>query len=207
MQPIQHDSAISIREKQGVITKEFSPDDDSWAWSTLQHLAPDCLSKQDNPGREEHMEPFFKLVMDDASQFNLKNVFCNPPFLVTSDKPTPPFLRAARKAQGAWFQRVRAIFGSSGRAKRELRKMTPIIRQLSHTGILIVDGKHVLPNQWPDRPEGQKVRDLYRHRFGKLVVIEMLPKRRCRCICDCGQETIVLKQQLLKGKTKSCGCL
>lgn len=54
-------------------------------------------------------------------------------------------------------------------------------------------------------------KDYTGQRFGKLVVQEMLyetgGKTKARCLCDCGNETIVIATQLPNGKTKSCGCL
>ena len=48
--------------------------------------------------------------------------------------------------------------------------------------------------------------------FGRLTVIEMLYGYRnkqtyCRCICECGNETVVCMSNLLSGRTSSCGCL
>jgi len=53
-------------------------------------------------------------------------------------------------------------------------------------------------------------------RFGDLVVVglshkEFRSKRHgyynfWKCICDCGNETIVLSNNLIRGNTKSCGC-
>lgn len=51
--------------------------------------------------------------------------------------------------------------------------------------------------------------DLTGRRFGRLIVNEMIwghPRTKCRCTCDCGNETIVINTQLTNGKTKSCGC-
>ena len=51
--------------------------------------------------------------------------------------------------------------------------------------------------------------DLTGKRFGRLVVQEMLwiqPHTKCRCLCDCGNETIVINTGLTSGKTQSCGC-
>lgn len=47
--------------------------------------------------------------------------------------------------------------------------------------------------------------------FGRLIVIEMLygyKNRRtyCKCLCECGNETIVDMGNLLSGRTSSCGC-
>ena len=51
-------------------------------------------------------------------------------------------------------------------------------------------------------------------RFHRLLVVEELEPirykrtsvRRYRCRCDCGNEVIVHKPNLLRGSTKSCGC-
>lgn len=55
-------------------------------------------------------------------------------------------------------------------------------------------------------------KDYVGQKFGRLTVLERLPKYRhgltfYRCICDCGNETIVYSGQFVCGKTKSCGCL
>lgn len=47
--------------------------------------------------------------------------------------------------------------------------------------------------------------------FGRLTVIEMLygyhnKRTYCRCICECGNETIVDMGNLLSERTASCGC-
>lgn len=43
-------------------------------------------------------------------------------------------------------------------------------------------------------------------RFGKLTAVEWLRGGKWKCICDCGNETIVDTRNLLKGHTTSCGC-
>ncbi len=55
--------------------------------------------------------------------------------------------------------------------------------------------------------------DLTGQRFGRLTALYRVPdgsdlkKAMWRCRCDCGKETDVYAWSLLKGVTKSCGCL
>ena len=55
------------------------------------------------------------------------------------------------------------------------------------------------------------LKDYVDKRFGMLTVLEYAGKRdgmhRWRCLCDCGNETIVGQTLLQGGRTKSCGCL
>lgn len=49
-------------------------------------------------------------------------------------------------------------------------------------------------------------------RFGNLVVVEMLygyknGQTYCRCVCDCGNESIVYIGNLQSNKSMSCGCM
>ena len=56
----------------------------------------------------------------------------------------------------------------------------------------------------------RKLIDLTGRRFGKLVVIERaenVGKRiKWKCQCDCGKQTVVYGENLVKGHTTSCGC-
>lgn len=57
--------------------------------------------------------------------------------------------------------------------------------------------------------------DLTGNRYGRLLVLRREGTRRSpcgstkvlwRCLCDCGNETVVAGSELKTGKTKSCGC-
>lgn len=57
-----------------------------------------------------------------------------------------------------------------------------------------------------------KPKNIVGMRFTKLVAIEDVGKDRYgsrlwRCVCDCGNETVVSTTNLISGNTKSCGCL
>ena len=50
--------------------------------------------------------------------------------------------------------------------------------------------------------------DLTGMKFGRLTVLCRTENRRkCRCLCDCGNETDVYISHLRDGHTQSCGCL
>jgi len=54
--------------------------------------------------------------------------------------------------------------------------------------------------------------DISGQRFGKLVALKPTEERRGRivvweCKCDCGNTAYVLKSTLMRGSTRSCGCL
>lgn len=71
--------------------------------------------------------------------------------------------------------------------------------------------------------KGQPVRFIKHHhsgidisgqRFGRLIVLEKVKNEKekahelkWRCLCDCGNEKIVIGCKLRNGTTKSCGCL
>lgn len=44
-------------------------------------------------------------------------------------------------------------------------------------------------------------------RYGRLVVIKMLPKAKRLCICDCGNKVTVSSVDMRYGRIQSCGCL
>lgn len=52
--------------------------------------------------------------------------------------------------------------------------------------------------------------DLVGQRFGRLLVVSKAESRdnmtMWKCVCDCGNETIVYGNNLRRGYTKSCGC-
>lgn len=61
-----------------------------------------------------------------------------------------------------------------------------------------------------DTKHGGKAK-LLNKRFGRLLVVEEVRikknKVHWRCICDCGNETLIETSRLTSGKTMSCGCL
>ena len=56
----------------------------------------------------------------------------------------------------------------------------------------------------------KQIIDITNQQFGRLKVIERIPNTtpiKWKCICDCGNYTIVEGNKLKSGHTQSCGCL
>ena len=57
-----------------------------------------------------------------------------------------------------------------------------------------------------------RVKDIRQRRFGRLTAIEPVAEKSVdgsiswRCICECGNETVVSSNHLLQNHTTSCGC-
>ena len=57
-----------------------------------------------------------------------------------------------------------------------------------------------------------RLRDLAKQRFGKLIAIKYIPSVNgsiayWECLCDCGNTKLISSNSLTRGTTKSCGCL
>ena len=180
---------------------KHNPDFNDLAWTTMQHLWPVGLS----PGRDDTIMKMFRLLT--YGMPIVGTVYVNPAYTIRTDVPSREFIQQAKRAQLDWLQRLRTSLFSWRRVKNAMKRAPPIIRQLAFTGMLFVNGKHVLPNRWPTFPEEHSARDLIKQTFGRLIVQAMLPKGRCECLCTCGNRTVVRRKHLLAGRTKSCGCL
>ncbi len=196
------DESVEVRRESKFILKRFSPDINELAWCTLRHLYPIGHS----PGSDSQIEQAFRFFMSRPICLDSDHAFVNPAYAVTADRPTKSFVKAARNAQRAWFRQFTDMLQGCGRAKREAKRMSPIIRQLTFTGVLVINRKHVLPDRWPGGDDNQRKRNLVGHRFGRLVVTAMISNGRCTCQCECGDYTTVRRQHLVSGKTTSCGC-
>lgn len=134
-------------------------------------------------------------------------LFANPIARVTATLPCAAFVAESRRQQRRWFAELNSWLFSAERVKRHYALAHPVIRQLEFTGVMIADGKHVRPNQWPSPPGRPASESLVGRVFGLLTVTAELPGQQCRCLCRCGASVSKRKKHLIAGRTKSCGCL
>lgn len=184
-----------------VLVFQHGPDYDDLAFSTLERL--ECFL---HPGTDARIEHLFKNALIGASLDVELVKFLNPMFTVTASRPSNEFIHQARRAQKCWIAEFKKFLG------RDLNgficELSPLIRQLVFSGVLILGGKHYRPDQWPQQIRAPpKQYDLQGKVFGRLTVVERLPQGKWKCRCECGNEHIVRTKHLLHNKIKSCGCL
>lgn len=189
----------------GVQVIQHSVDWDNLSRSTLQRLGDGGELLKGLPGQDRVIAACFRFTMQQADQFGTRYV--NPKFTVMAPGPSPAFLRRARQAQRAWLKTLKTVLGKSGILKREIRKRLPEVRQLEFTGVMIIDGKHVHPQQWPKNDHTSVAIDLVGRQFGRLTVVRRVPGGRWLCNCACGGQNTVRTKHLLHGRVRSCGCL
>ena len=82
----------------------------------------------------------------------------------------------------------------------------------------VVDGSHLISGHtkscgcWRKEFSKEKSRDIRGMRFGRLTALrEAAPEEGgsgvWKCRCDCGKEIFCSKDSLMRGNTRSCGCL
>lgn len=184
-----------------VLVFQHQPDYNDLALSTLQRL-----EYFESPGTDAKIEHFFKNALISARFNPERTIFLNPMYTVTTSRPSEEFFRQARRVQRSWIAELKKFLGRELRTY--VRGLSPLMRQLTFSGVLIVAGKHHRPDQWPQlirSPSGAY--QLLGKVFGRLTVIERLPKGRWKCRCQCGQEHTVRTKHLVNENIKSCGCL
>lgn len=200
------DNGYLIYDRHGVTVYEYSFNLDDLAWGTISRLIGwDDLSW----GRDDRIAALFRKVMRDAAT-DLGTVYANPRFTVVGSGPTTEFLKQARLAQRRWIAWLADAYCGSDLMRRHMKQRPQEIRQLELSGVLIVEGKHIRPDQWPtpSQPDSkQRSHNLAGLTFGRLFVVKRAEHGRWECRCKCGGLTTVRGSHLRSGRTKSCGCL
>ena len=130
MQPLRGPPSAAFRAESPV----------DLAFSTLERL--ECFK---SPGTDARIEQLFKNALISASIDPERTNFLIPLFTVTASRPSETFFRQARQAQRSWIAEF-ARFKKRG-LREYLRELSPLIRQLAFSGVLIVEGKHSPPDQ------------------------------------------------------------
>ena len=201
-----------------ITTQRTEPDWNNLEYGTLCNLGYNWRIGE----RESDSEPLsgsariFKLVM--RKHYGSKSerthpilqpaIYANPLGRVTADVAVPAFFEAARLLRGEWLARMRAVLGNRpARVALQMEK-DPIVRELKFLGVMSVKGKRLSPRLWPQTNVlASTTNDLTGQRFGRLVVLDRLPKQKWKCRCDCGRTNTVRSTHLRSGRTCSCGCL
>lgn len=192
-------SPIQVFAVNGVTVERHEPDFNDLAWQTFTLLTPDL--DLDNPGPDEAIADCLIALLGKPRQFPLGTVYANPGAVVRSRNATDTFLRMARRFQAEWFHQFNDSLFSGRRVREQMNLVDRVTRQLVYTGVLIIDNRHIFPDRWPGKtPLSPGTR------FGRLVVLEPIPRGLVRCQCDCGKVVIKHRKHLVSGGTKSCGC-
>ena len=189
------------RYRVGIRIDRCDADPNDLAWSTLMWLG----NTHAPVGEERLVVELFKMAMRNRPPG--MTIYANPVVRVTAANPSREFLTEARRQQRRWIKQLNTWLFRAGRVKRYYASASPIVRQLEFTGVLILDGSHVRPDQWPKLENLDSSATLAGRRFGRLTVIEELPEQMCRCHCQCGRTTLKRLKHLVASRTKSCGCL
>jgi len=203
-------SPIKVYTVNGATVEQYEPDLENSAWQTFKLLTPGA--DWEHPG-DEMIGRLFTAWLKTLPHYNPSfTAYANPCAVVFSRRATGPFLRLARQFQRDWFSQLNDLFFGAERVRRAMNQLDRVARQLAFTGVMIVNGHHVFPHQWPDKASTAESRQIEPRikqgdRFGALVIGEPLSRGQVRCQCDCGNVVVKYRRHLLSGRTKSCGCL
>src|SRR5262245_58878954 len=123
---------ICVRNNSQVTILQTSVDFNDLPWNTVTKMCPSLGS----PGLDLVVEYTFRRLL--SRQVEYGTLFINPQFLVQSPRPTGRFFREAKRAQKIWFRNLNSVFFSPARVKRIMRPLTPLLRQLYHTGVMFI---------------------------------------------------------------------
>lgn len=145
---MKHTDTMNPEEAVDVTLHEPDLNDPSWKTLAILFDLPD----KDHPGTDEEISGKFRLLVSRRSliERGLGNAYANPHGVIRCTTLNENFLSEARQLQKKWFSQFNSGLSSAGRVKRATNEMSPIIRQLAFTGVMVCNGRHVPPNCWPD---------------------------------------------------------
>jgi hypothetical protein len=201
---------VTVTRRGDVTVERFHPDYNDLSWQCLSYLFPGLPPL----GPDAEIADAFRYVMGQTGITVNRTLYANPAYLIRAEGFSWAFLNEARIAQKAWLGQFNDGLASSSRVRREMDAVLPIIRQLMYTGVLVVSGRHVMPNRWPTKPVRERSPPFQQRsprieigeRFKALEVIEALPGERYLCRCECGNTTVKMRTHLFAGRATSCGC-
>lgn len=184
---------------EGVTVERHEPDFNDLAWQTFTLLTPGLVLE--NPGPDEEIARYLIDLLGKPWLYPLGTIYANPCAVVRAEHANGTFLRYARRFQAEWFHRLNQSLFSAERVRRWMDQEDRLARQLIHTGVLIIDNRHIFPDRWPGKPPLSPGA-----RFGWLTVLEPMTQGMVRCQCKCGNVVMKHRKHLNSGGTISCGC-
>lgn len=88
--------------------------------------------------------------------------YLNPRFTVSSDKLCDEFVKRARQCRVEWCMTLKRLFRSGGR-RRMARSNKPLIREMRHTGIMVLDGLAYNPYVFLKLPHEKRAKKAEQH--------------------------------------------
>jgi hypothetical protein len=132
-----------------VTVERCVPDFNDLGWQTFTLLTEGL--DLENPGDNDEIVRYFCMLMSRGRVFRPGTVYANPCGVVRSPKADRLFFQLARQIQGEWYGQFNDCLASPKRVQRAMSAVDPLIRQLTYTGVLFIDNRHVFPDRWPDR--------------------------------------------------------
>jgi hypothetical protein len=151
-------AGIKVEE---IVVERCRPDFNDPGWQTFTLLLEGL--PLDHPGPDEVISLYFRLFIGRVVLPG--TVYANPCGVVRSPKADHQFFKLARQMQSEWYGQFNKGLASAERVRRRMSELDPLIRQLTHTGVLFIDNHHVFPDRWPDR-SSKPSRDRERKRTG-----------------------------------------
>jgi hypothetical protein len=141
-----------------ITVERCEPNFNDLSWQTFELLTQGQWP--DNPGDDEDIAILFRVLLGKKGVLRPDTTYANPCGAVRSAQADNQFFRIAKQLRDDWFARFNLALCSSRRVKAEMDRVHPIIRQLTYTGVLFVEGRHAFPNQWP-ATNGRKPPDCF----------------------------------------------
>lgn len=137
---------MQVRRRGQTSAYRYKVDWEDLQWSTFQNLGMPIPS----PGPDEIILEASKVYLQGLKASG-DTLFANPAFLVVAPANTLPknFVAEARRAQRAFWHELKGNLLMPRRSV--MRRVNGLHRQFAFNGVLVIKGRHIHPQHWPDQ--------------------------------------------------------